>query len=183
MSERNLTQDEAAKFDLTEGIAVLERTPGALRAMLSGLPRAWVTATEGEGTWSPFDVIGHLIDGEETDWIPRARIILAQDGRPFEPFDRTRHFERNRGRTLDELLDRFAVLRAQNLVTLRELGIGPRALALTGTHPEFGPVTMRQLLATWVAHDLGHTVQIARTMAQRYRIEAGPWVKYLSVLQ
>lgn len=173
----------AGRFDLAEGIAVLERTPAALAALLGGLPHAWTSVNEGEGTWSAFDVVGHLIDGEETDWIPRARIILGQhSSRAFEPYDRTRHLELNRGRTLQQLLDRFAALRSENLDVLRGFRLGARELEWTGEHPEFGAVTLRQLLATWVAHDLGHIVQIARVMARRYRDEAGPWRAYLSVL-
>ena len=179
------TRNEGATtFDLAEGIAVLERTPSVLRTLLADLPGAWTTVNEGADTWSAFDVVGHLIDGEETDWIPRARIILARDhSRRFEPFDRTRHFALNRGRTLEQLLDRFAELRTENLGVLCGFAIGSRELELTGVHPEFGVVTLRQLLATWVAHDLGHLVQIARVMARRYRSDAGPWRAYLSVIR
>lgn len=171
------------KFDPVEGLAVLERTPSVLRAMLAGLPEAWTTPNEGGDSWSPFDVVGHLIDGEETDWIARTRIVLAQDGRTFTPFDRFRHLARNRGRALASLLDEFEGLRRANLAVLRGLAIGPRELALTSRHPELGAVTLRQLLATWVAHDLGHIAQIARVMAVQYREEVGPWHAYLPVLE
>ena len=170
-------------FDLTKSIAVLERTPAVLRTLLADLPRDWTHADEGPDTWSPFDVVGHLIDGEEADWMGRARIILAQGAeRRFEPFDRFRHLQANKDKTLRELLDHFAELRAHNLRDLEALKIGPDQLRLTGEHPEFGTVTLEQLLATWVAHDLGHIAQIARVMAKQYRAALGPWEAYLPVL-
>jgi hypothetical protein len=171
------------RFVLTEALAVLERTPGVLRELLAGLPEPWVRVTEGPETWSPFDVVGHLIHGERTDWIPRAEIILAEgESRAFEPFDRFAQFEASRGKTLDELLATFAGLRAANLVRLRGLGLTARELALRGRHPELGPVTLEQLLATWVAHDLSHLGQIARVMGKAYAEAAGPWVVYLPML-
>ena len=171
------------QFDLDNACAILERTPSVLRALLAGLPPCWTGGNEGPGTWSPFDVVGHLIDGEETDWIPRARIILAQaPDCTFEPFDRFRHLARNRGRTLESLLDEFTTLRAANLVTLRGFRLAPAQLQLTGSHPELGTVTMGQLLATWVAHDLGHIAQATRVMARQYRDEVGSWRAYLPVL-
>lgn len=170
-------------FDLAHGVAVLERTPRTLRAMLQGLPAGWTDATEGPDTWSPFVVIGHLIQGERADWIPRARIILAQgDDRRFTPFDRFAQFRESAGRPLDVLLDEFATLRAESLATLAAWHLDERQLELTGEHPAFGAVSLRQLLATWVAHDLGHTVQIARVMARQYRDAVGPWRTYLSVM-
>ena len=171
-----------APFDPDEGIALLERTPAVLRAWLGGLPEAWARAHEGPDTWSAFDIVGHLIDGEETDWIPRARIILARgEDRRFVPFDRFRHL---RDRTpLAGRLERFAALRAENLETLRGWSLTPGQLALTGVHPEFGEVTLAQLLATWVAHDLDHLMQIARIMGKRYTDAAGPWRAYLRVLR
>jgi DinB superfamily len=170
-------------FDFEEGLAVLERTPGTLRALLAGLPETWLEVDEGPDTWSPRQVVAHLIVGEETDWIPRARRILEHGrARPFEPFDRFRHLREFGGTPLPELLDRFERLRGENLVALRELGIDRATLAREGAHPDFGAVTLEQLLATWVAHDLGHLVQIARTMARRYREAVGPWTVYLSVM-
>jgi hypothetical protein len=170
-------------FDLANSLAVLERTPAVLEAFLGDLPVAWTAPNEGPDTWSPFDVVGHLIDGEETDWMPRARIILAQGAnRRFEPFDRTRHLRANQGRPLPELLARFVELRRRNLGELRALNLSAARLALTGEHPEFGTVTLAQLLATWVAHDLGHIAQIARVMAKQYREAVGPWEAYLQVL-
>src|SRR5262249_14433131 len=145
---------------------------------------AWIRATEGPDSWSPFDVVGHLIHGERTDWIPRARLILESGERtPFEPFDRTAMFEASRGRTLDELLDTFATWRPDNLGTLRGLGLTAADLRRTGTHPALGRVTLGELLAAWVAHDLDHLVQIGRTMARQYRDVSGPWPAYLSVMR
>jgi hypothetical protein len=171
------------EYDLETGMAVLERTPATIRAMLSGLPSAWTDATEGPDTWSPFIVLGHMIHGERTDWITRARIILAQGpNRRFAPFDRFAQFTESQHASLDELLDQFAKLRAENLATLAEWHLTPEQLALEGEHPALGTVTLRQLLATWVVHDLGHLAQIARVMAKQYRDEVGPWRPYLPVM-
>ena len=170
-------------FQLAEGIAVLERTPAAFRALLSGLPDQWIAGNEGPDTFSPFDNLGHLIHGERTDWIPRARIILTQAAdRRFEPYDRFAQVTESRGKRLDDLLDEFAELRANNLATLRGWNLSGREFALEGEHPEFGAVTLGQLLATWVAHDLGHVAQTARVMAKQYREAVGPWRAYLPVL-
>jgi len=171
------------EFDLAHSTEVLRRTPGALRELLAGLPEPWVRGTEGPETFSAFDVVGHLIDGEETDWMPRARIILAQGAnRRFEPYDRFRHRKRNATRTLESLLEEFASLRAANLRVLQSWNLSDAQLDLTGEHPRLGPVTLRQLLAAWVAHDLGHVAQVARVMAKQYREEVGPWVPFLPVL-
>ena len=170
-------------FDVTDGIAVLERTPATLRALLAGLPDGWITTDEGPNTFSPFDNVGHLIHGERTDWIPRARIILAQGvERRFEPYDRFAQVRESQGKTLETLLDEFARLRTENLATLSDWQLSDRQLALEGEHPELGTVTLRQLLATWVAHDLGHVAQTARVMAKRYREAVGPWRAYLPVM-
>jgi hypothetical protein len=171
------------KFDLAQGIAVLERTPRVLEALLSGLSDVWTTGNEGADSWSPFDVVGHLIDGELTDWMARLHIILGQGAnRRFEPFDRFLHISRNKGRTLAELLAEFRQLRERNLTELRGLHLTTSQLQLTGEHPAFGSVTLEQLLATWVAHDLGHIAQITRVMAKQYRDAVGPWEAYLPVL-
>ena len=171
------------EFELQTGIAVLERTPQALRAMLAGLPDVWTAATEGPDTWSPYDIVGHLVHGERTDWIPRARIILEQGpDRQFAPFDRFAQFRESQGRPLHELLDEFARLRGENLDTLTGWRLTDSHLALEGEHPAFGRVTLRQLLATWVAHDLSHIAQIARVMAKQYRDEVGPWRAYLPIM-
>jgi|SRR5687767_3633703 len=170
-------------FDLPAGIAVLERTPATLRAMLAGLPPAWIDATEGPETWSPYVIVGHLIHGERTDWMPRARIILAQGAeRRFTPYDRFAQFRESEGKSLDDLLKELARLRAENLTTLAAWRLTPAQLSLEGEHPDFGPVTLRQLLATWVAHDLGHIAQTARVMAKQYRDAVGPWRAYLPVM-
>jgi hypothetical protein len=170
-------------FDLENGVAILERTPRVLNALLTDLPDAWTSPNEGPDTWSPVDVLGHLIDGELTDWMTRLHIILAQGvNRRFEPFDRFRHIERNKGRRLADLLPEFTQLRDKNLTELRALAITPAQLQLTGEHPAFGTVTLAQLLATWVAHDLGHIAQTTRVMAKQYRDAVGPWEAYLPVL-
>ncbi len=171
------------RFSLDLSIDVLERTPATLRALLQDQPTPWVRGTEGPNTFSAFDVVGHLIDGEETDWIPRARIILARGPSPrFEPYDRFRHWTRNRDRTIESLLAEFAELRAANLQLLRSWDLTDTELSLRGEHPSLGAVTLSQLLAAWVVHDLGHLAQVARVMAKQYRTEVGPWVPYLPVL-
>jgi DinB superfamily len=170
-------------FDLDLSVDVLRRTPATLEALLDGVDESWARATEGPDTFSPFDVVGHLIDGEETDWIPRAQIILAGGPDPrFEPYDRFRHRARNAAARLEALLAEFAALRAANLGRLRSWNLGARELDLPGQHPSLGPVTLRQLLAAWVVHDLGHVAQVARVMAKQYRDEVGPWVPFLPVL-
>jgi hypothetical protein len=170
-------------FDSALSVQVLRNTPATLRALLDGLDDRWTRPNEGRDTFSPFDVVGHLIDGEETDWIPRARIILAQGSNvTFEPYDRFRHYARNSGRSLASLLDEFGLLRSQNLELLTSWHLTAKELDLVGQHPNLGRVTLRQLLAAWVAHDLGHVAQIARVMANQYRDDVGPWVPYLPVL-
>lgn len=170
-------------FEVNTGIAVLERTPLTLRAMLEGLSSDWIDATEGPDTWSPYVIVGHLIHGERTDWIPRARIILEQGpARRFTPYDRFAQFHESQGKSLAMLLDEFARLRAENLDTLRAWRLTDAQLALEGEHPAFGPVSLRQLLATWVVHDLGHIAQSARVMAKQYRDAIGPWREYLPIV-
>jgi hypothetical protein len=171
-------------FELNTGVAVLERTPNTLRAMLAGLPHAWIDATEGPETWSPYVVIGHLSHAERADWIPRAQIILAQGAnRRFEPFDRMAQFHESKGKSLAQLLDEFGKLRAHSLATLAAWKLTDAQLSLEGEHPAFGHVTLRQLFATWVAHDLGHIAQVARVMAKQYRDAVGPWRQYLSIME
>jgi DinB superfamily len=170
-------------FALDLAIDVLARTPATMKALLSGLTEPWARGTEGPDTFSPFDVLGHLIDGEETDWIPRARIILARgESLRFERYDRFRHRTRNVNRSLESLLEEFARLRADNLELLRSWRLTATELDLPGEHPALGPVTLRQLLAAWVVHDLGHIAQAVRVMAKQYYDEVGPWVPYLPVL-
>ena len=171
------------EFDLTRALEVLERTPSVFRALLGGVSDAWTAPNEGPETFSAFDNVGHLVHLERTDWIPRARIILAQGAdRTFAPVDRFAQLRESQGKTMAELLDEFARLRADNLQTLRGWNPGERELALQGEHPALGTVTLRQLLATWTAHDLGHLAQTARVMAKQYRDAVGPWRAYLPVL-
>lgn len=171
------------EFDINQGRAVLERTPSVLREMLSTLGPEWTDATEGPETWSPYVIVGHLIHGERTDWIPRAQIILAQGAdRRLTPYDGYAQFRESKGKTLGELLDEFSRLRTENLATLVGWRLTEDQLALEGEHPEFGAVTLRHLLATWVAHDLGHVAQAARVMAKQYREAVGPWRAYLPIL-
>jgi DinB superfamily len=170
-------------FAMDEATAILARTPATLDALLRGLPDGWIAAHEGGETWSPFDVVGHLIHGEQTDWVPRAKIILEHgDARAFEPFDRFAQFALSEGRTLASLLDEFATLRRENLRELTSLRVTDADLDRRGRHPELGVVTLRQLLATWVAHDLDHVVQISRVLARQYSDEVGPWRAYLRII-
>ncbi|HEX2211072.1 MAG TPA: DinB family protein [Longimicrobium sp.] len=170
-------------FDLAATVAVLERTPGTLRAMLEGLGPEWTEATEGPDTWSPRAIVAHLINGERTNWIPRAEVILARGpDRRFPPFDRLAGMRESEGRPIGELLDDYASMRARNLATLAGWRLTDAQLELQGEHPEFGPVSLRQLLATWTAHDLGHLAQIARVMAKQYRDAVGPWCAYLPIM-
>ena len=169
-------------FKLDQAIPVLERTPRVLSDLLDDLPRDWTGVNEGPNTWNPRQIVLHLINGEETDWIPRARIILRQGGaRRFDPFDRVAGFESTK--SVADLLKEFDKLRADNVATLRGWNLKEKDLDLTGEHPEFGAVTMRQLLATWVVHDLSHIAQITRTMARAYTEAVGPWTAYFRVLQ
>lgn len=171
------------KFSLDHAAEILSQTPVTLRSLLSGLSAPWINNNEGAQTWSPFDVVGHLIHGERTDWIPRLKIILAHgETRPFTPFDRFAQFEVSRGKTLPELLDIFAVLRRENLIILQQLHLTSEHFNLKGTHPDFGSVTLGQLLATCVVHDLDHLGQIARVLAKQYKAEVGPWINYLPIL-
>ena len=170
-------------FQLDRSIDVLRRTPSVVTSLLHGIDDSWSRATEGPDTFSPFDVIGHLIDGDETDWMTRARVLLAGDpAATFAPYDRFRHRTRNIDRTLPSLLEEFAALRAANLSELTARSLSGDDLNRTATHPSLGEVTLRQLLATWVVHDLGHIAQIARVMAKQYRDDIGPWAAFLPVV-
>ena len=171
-------------FELQHAIELLSRTPATLDSMLRDLPEAWLVRNEGPETWSPYDVVGHLIHGEETDWIPRARIILEHgEARAFLPFDRVAMFEKSKGKSIAELLDQFASLRKESLHELNEMKLTPALLEKRGKHPELGPVTMKQLLAAWVVHDLGHVRQVVRVMAKQYSDAVGPWRAYLPILE
>jgi len=170
--------------DLQRTIELLARTPPALDALLRGLPDGWTMRNEGARTWSAYDVIGHLIHGELTDWIPRAKMILQfGDKKPFEPFDRFAQERDSRGKSLPQLLDDFARLRRENLRELRAMQLSGSDLARRGRHPALGPVTMSQLLAAWAAHDLTHLHQISRVMAHQYREAVGPWSGYMGVMK
>jgi hypothetical protein len=170
-------------FSLTEALPVLRGTPSVLRAWLWDLPESWTHRNEGPDTWSPFDVVGHLIHGERTDWIPRLELVLEHgDERPFTPFDRFAQFRESQGKTLRQLLESFADLRGINLQRLESFALTPSDLQRRGRHPELGTVTVSQLLATWVAHDLNHVGQIARVMGKQYREAVGPWLEYLPLL-
>jgi uncharacterized damage-inducible protein DinB len=165
-------------------VEILSRTPATLRALLQDLSDPWTHINLGAETWSAYDVVGHLIHGEETDWIPRAKIILQHgQSRPFEPFDRFAQFEPSKGQALEDRLDKFAHLRQQNLETLRQMRITSAQWELRGTHPELGTVTLRQLLAAWVVHDLDHMGQIVEALAKQYTEAVGPWKAYLPILE
>ena len=169
--------------EIKEKAEILSRTPGVLECLLDGLSENWIETRENADSWSPFDVVGHLIHGEKTDWIPRARIILEfGESTPFESFDREAQFVISKGRTLSGLLTEFAWRRKSNVEALDNLNLSVKDLALSGRHPELGIVTLEELLNTWVVHDLGHIAQISRAMAKRYRSRVGPWVEYLPVL-
>jgi hypothetical protein len=170
--------------NLQDTISLLARTPAALDALLRDLPETWTHRNEGEKTWSAFDVVGHLIHGERTDWLPRTRLILQfGDSRLFEPFDRWAHERESQGKSLGQLLDEFTRLRAENLSELRGLNLKPEDLERYGRHPALGVVTLSQLLATWAGHDLTHLHQISRIMAHQYGESVGPWKAYLGVMQ
>jgi len=172
------------EFDLQQTISLLSRTPSALNALLRDLPDAWTQQSEGENTWTAFDVVGHLIHGERTDWMPRAERILEEgDSRAFDRFDRRAQERESQGKSLGQLLDEFAKLRAVNLDELRALNLQPNDFSRRGRHPELGPVTLAELLATWAVHDLTHLHQISRIMAHQYRQAVGPWNAYLGVLK
>ena len=174
------------EFNLNNAITVLARTPEVLRNLLQGLPDELTLGNEGGQTWSPFDVLGHLIHADRTDWVPRAQIILQfGESRAFDSFDRTAMFDQSEGKTLDNLLDEFAVARRESLAELNAMKLSADDLKKTGLHPDpaLGRVTIEQLLATWVAHDLGHLTQISRTLAKQYRDAVGPWRQYISILQ
>jgi hypothetical protein len=170
--------------DLQQTISLLARTPAALDALLRDLPRMWTLCNEGEKTWSPFDVVGHLIHAERTDWIARVAMVLeVGETQEFAPFDREGHARELQGKSLAQLLDEFARVRSENLDKLRALNLRPEDLARRGRHPSLGTVTLSQLLATWAAHDLTHLHQISRVMAYQYREAVGPWRRFLGVLE
>jgi hypothetical protein len=171
------------EYEYDQAVAILRRTPATLSALLRGLPEAWTTSAEGPNTWNACDIVGHLLHTEEADWIGRARVILEHgEKRPFDSVNRAAMFETYAGLSLDQRLTAFEQARAKNLVTLGALRVTPEKLALTGAHPAFGPVTLSQLLATWVVHDLNHIGQVVEVMAHQYAEAVGPWKAYLSIL-
>jgi len=171
------------KFVLNNALELLERTPRVVDSLLQDISDDWSTGSPVEGSWSPYDIVGHLIHAEKTDWIPRMRIILSNGtDRKFEPFDRNAQFSESKGKSLRQLIDEFALVRDENIAILKKRHLTEGDLRKTGVHPEFGEVTLEQLLATWVVHDLNHLSQIARNMAMRYHAEVGPWKNYLSIL-
>jgi uncharacterized damage-inducible protein DinB len=171
------------EFDLNKSVEIRSRTPEVLETLLAGLSEEWICCNEGQDTWSPFDVLGHLIHGEKTDWIARMEIVLSDAGeKTFSPFDRFAQFEESKGNDLSQLLEEFKSLRKRNLQILESKNITRQDLTKRGIHPVFGEVTLPHLLATWTAHDLGHIGQIVRVMAKQYAKEVGPWKEYLPIL-
>ncbi len=171
------------QFELEKSIEILERTPSILSNYLSGLSDDWIKNNEGENTWSPYNILGHLIFGEKTDWIARIRIILRDsDEKIFEPFDRFAQLNEDQNKPISELLTEFSQLRKKNIETLKSFNIKESDYSLEGIHPDFGTVTLKQLISTWVVHDLGHIAQVSRVMSKQYKEEVGPWVNYLGVL-
>ncbi len=172
------------QFSISQSLEILDRTPGVLTAMVQNISGEWTSNNEGEGTWSVYDIVGHLIHGEKTDWVPRAKIILSNDGnKEFERFDRFAQFQNSKGKSLTQLLTEFKSLREENMRYLRSLKIDDSMLNRKGIHPALGEVTLSQLLATWVVHDLNHISQMARVMAKQYKEAVGPWIEYLGILQ
>ena len=169
-------------FTVELGLEILERTPSVLRAWLGGLSAEWLAANEGPDTWNPYDVVGHLIHGERTDWMARADIILGGGG-TFATFDRFAQFRESEGKSLAQLLDEFAEVRRANVARIRSLAVTDADLEKTGTHPKFGTVTLRQLLSTWAAHDLDHLMQISRVMGKQLKEDVGPWTEFLRVVR
>ena len=171
------------KFTLEDSIEILRRTPSVLRSMLQGLNSPWIHNNDGPNTRSPHDIVGHLIHGELTDWIPRTKIILQSgESKTFPPFDRFAQEKASQGKNLNQLLAEFESLRKQNIVILTELKLDEQQLLLTGQHPDLGKVTLQELLSTWVVHDLSHINQISRVMARNYKNEVGPWKAYISIM-
>ena len=170
-------------FSIEKSIQILERTPRVLITLLQDISQDWTLHNEGEGTWGVYDIVGHLIHGEKTDWVPRMDIILsAKEDKRFEVFDRFAQFKESKGKTLTQLLDEFKTLRQQNIQYLQSKNITPEKLQLKGIHPAFGEVTLSQLLSTWTVHDLNHLAQVSRVMAKQYKEAVGPWTEYLRIL-
>jgi hypothetical protein len=170
------------KFNLEQAIQILERTPAVVETLLKGLDDDWVMQNEGGETWSAYDIVGHYIHGEKADWIPRMQVILGNGDKHFKPFDRFAQFTESKGKTLEQLLGEFDVLRKESLAVLKGISFTDEMFDSTGIHPKFGDVTLRQLLSTWVVHDLTHIHQLSRVLAKQYQQEVGPWYEFLGVL-
>jgi len=171
------------EYSIDTALEILEQTPKTLKSFLWELSEEWLFSNEGKATWSPFDVVGHLIHGENTDWVPRMNIILShKEDKTFKPYDRFAQFENSKGKNMHDLLEEFERLRNKNITYVKSLHLTENELALKGNHPSLGEVTLKELLATWTTHDLGHIVQISRVMAKQYKAEVGPWTKFISVL-
>lgn len=172
------------QFDIDKAIEVLERTPSVIKSLLSEISDEWTLNNEGENTWSPYDVVGHLVHGEKTDWMPRLEMVLANsETKTFEPYNRFAQFEMSKGKSLATLLSEFESFRKQNIDTLKAQNISEKDLSKIANHPSLGRVTLKNLLAAWVVHDLGHITQISRVMAKQYKDEIGPWSKYLTIVK
>ncbi|MEZ5017674.1 MAG: DinB family protein [Flavipsychrobacter sp.] len=172
------------QYNLNEAVTILSRTPEVLNSLLKNLPKDWVKNNEGADTWSPYDVVGHMVHGERKDWTERMNIILSDaEDKTFQPFDRFAQLTESKGKSMEILLEDFAILRARNLLLLQEANITDVDLDKKGIHPALGEVTLRQLLSTWVVHDLNHTAQITRVMAKQYKENVGPWQEYLRILK
>lgn len=172
------------EYQLDQAIEVLERTPKVMQTLLSGISKEWSSQNEGPDTWSPYDVVGHLVHGEKTDWMPRLEIVLGTSERTtFEPYDRFAQFEMSKGKSLVTLLSEFETLRKENLNTLRSKNLSEKDLTRTAIHPSLGTITLKNMLAAWVVHDLGHIAQVSRVMAKQYKEEIGPWTKYLTIVK
>lgn len=171
-------------FDIDEAISILERTPKVISVLLPGLSKEWLYNNEGDSTWSPHQILGHLVYGEETDWLPRTKIIIEFDTtKKFEPYDRFAQDRLYADKSSEELLDLFAKRRAQNLKELKGMSLSSEDLMRKGKHPEFGNITLKEMLSSWVVHDLGHITQISRVLAKNYKNEIGPWTKYLTIVR
>ncbi|MBN8585689.1 MAG: DinB family protein [Ignavibacteria bacterium] len=170
------------KFDLNKSIEILSCTPSVLESLLHNLSDTWLFSNEGPDSWCPFDIVGHLVHGEQTDWMERTNIILFSEDKHFRKFDRFAQFEESKGKTITQLLAEFRKLREKNIEYLKSLALREEKLALKGIHPSFGEVTLKQLLSTWVVHDLNHIAQISRVLAKQYSDETGPWIEYLPLL-
>ena len=172
------------EFQLEKAIEILERTPSVMKELLLGLSEDWIQNNEGQDTWSPYDVIGHLVHGEKTDWMPRLEIVLSDsEDKTFTPYDRFAQFEMSKGKSLEKLLHEFESLRKENLNTLRSKNLSEKDLTRTAIHPSLGIITLKNMLAAWVVHDLGHIAQVSRVMAKQYKNEIGPWTQYLTIVK